>query len=126
MHPAPFIIAVRGDRPDSIIRPIRVAFQYAPVRIYLANKIYIDGVVSVVCHIVVYQSIKDSWLFLCFSLNVIFFPRLRQGIGINYIFEYFCFFRAKRFVALKVVKSAQHYTETALDEIKLLRCVSRS
>ena len=30
----------------------------------------------------------------------------------------------KRFVALKVVKSAQHYTETALDEIKLLKCVS--
>uniref|UniRef100_A0A2C9KFC4 non-specific serine/threonine protein kinase n=1 Tax=Biomphalaria glabrata TaxID=6526 RepID=A0A2C9KFC4_BIOGL len=29
----------------------------------------------------------------------------------------------KRFVALKVVKSAQHYTETALDEIKLLKCV---
>jgi hypothetical protein len=33
-------------------------------------------------------------------------------------------FRAKRFVAMKVVKSAQHYTETAIDEIKLLRCVS--
>lgn len=32
--------------------------------------------------------------------------------------------RRKRFVALKVVKSALHYTETALDEIKLLRCVS--
>uniref|UniRef100_UPI003AB0D007 SRSF protein kinase 3-like n=1 Tax=Centroberyx gerrardi TaxID=166262 RepID=UPI003AB0D007 len=32
----------------------------------------------------------------------------------------------KRFVALKVVKSAQHYTETALDEIKLLRCVRDS
>ena len=31
--------------------------------------------------------------------------------------------RGKRFVALKVVKRAQHYTETALDEIKLLRCV---
>ncbi|XP_043932476.1 SRSF protein kinase 1-like isoform X2 [Protopterus annectens] len=29
----------------------------------------------------------------------------------------------KRFVALKVVKSAEHYTETALDEIKLLRSV---
>lgn len=27
-------------------------------------------------------------------------------------------------MALKVVKSAPHYTETALDEIKLLRCVS--
>lgn len=27
-------------------------------------------------------------------------------------------------MAMKVVKSAQHYTETALDEIKLLRCVS--
>lgn len=31
--------------------------------------------------------------------------------------------RVKNFVAMKVVKSAQHYTETALDEIKLLRCV---
>jgi hypothetical protein len=31
-----------------------------------------------------------------------------------------------RFVALKVVKSACHYTETALDEIKLLRCVRES
>jgi len=29
----------------------------------------------------------------------------------------------KKFVALKVVKSAAHYTETALDEIKLLKCV---
>lgn len=28
-----------------------------------------------------------------------------------------------RYVALKVVKSAKHYTETALDEIKLLRSV---
>ena len=33
-------------------------------------------------------------------------------------------YSGKQFVALKVVKSAQHYTETALDEIKLLRCVS--
>ena len=33
-------------------------------------------------------------------------------------------FRDKNFVALKVVKSAAHYTETALDEIKLLKCVS--
>lgn len=32
--------------------------------------------------------------------------------------------RGKRFVAMKVVKSAEHYTETALDEIKLLRAVS--
>lgn len=29
----------------------------------------------------------------------------------------------KRFVALKVVKSASHFAETALDEIKLLKCV---
>lgn len=34
------------------------------------------------------------------------------------------YYRVKNFVAMKVVKSAQHYTETALDEIKLLRCVS--
>ena len=33
-------------------------------------------------------------------------------------------FREKRFVALKIVKSAWHYTETAMDEIKLLRTVS--
>ncbi|XP_040890582.1 SRSF protein kinase 2-like isoform X2 [Toxotes jaculatrix] len=32
----------------------------------------------------------------------------------------------RRFVALKVVKSAQIYTETALDEIKLLKCVRDS
>ena len=36
----------------------------------------------------------------------------------------FFFLRGKGFVAMKVVKSAQHYTETALDEIKLLKCVS--
>ncbi|XP_046406660.1 SRSF protein kinase 1-like isoform X2 [Ischnura elegans] len=34
--------------------------------------------------------------------------------------------RDKRFVALKVVKSAYHYTETALDEIKLLKSVRDS
>ncbi|XP_035376309.1 SRSF protein kinase 1b isoform X2 [Electrophorus electricus] len=34
--------------------------------------------------------------------------------------------QAKRFVAMKVVKSAEHYTETALDEIKLLRAVRNS
>ncbi|OCT87280.1 hypothetical protein XELAEV_18020978mg [Xenopus laevis] len=34
--------------------------------------------------------------------------------------------QGKGFVAMKVVKSAQHYTETALDEIKLLRCVRES
>jgi len=33
--------------------------------------------------------------------------------------------RGKRFVAMKVVKSAEHYTETALDEIKLLKSVSQ-
>ncbi|KAM8861783.1 SRSF protein kinase 2 isoform 2-T2 [Synchiropus picturatus] len=38
-----------------------------------------------------------------------------------------CFdIQVKNFVAMKVVKSAQHYTETALDEIKLLRCVRES
>lgn len=36
----------------------------------------------------------------------------------------FCYSRVKRFVAMKVVKSAEHYTETAVDEIKLLRSVS--
>lgn len=35
----------------------------------------------------------------------------------------FVFSREKHFVAMKVVKSAEHYTETALDEIKLLKSV---
>ncbi|XP_035015057.1 SRSF protein kinase 1a isoform X1 [Hippoglossus stenolepis] len=34
--------------------------------------------------------------------------------------------QAKSFVAMKVVKSAEHYTETAVDEIKLLRSVRNS
>ncbi|VEL19364.1 unnamed protein product [Protopolystoma xenopodis] len=34
--------------------------------------------------------------------------------------------QAKRFVAMKIVKSALHYTETALDEIRLLTCVRDS
>ena len=40
--------------------------------------------------------------------------------------DIFLWFSMKRFVALKVVKSACHYTETALDEIKLLKCVRQS
>lgn len=39
---------------------------------------------------------------------------------------FFCGYRVKRFVAMKVVKSAEHYTETAVDEIKLLKSVSSS
>ena len=48
-----------------------------------------------------------------------------QKSGLWYIMSLlFSCFREKKFVALKVVKSAAHYTETALDEIKLLKCVS--
>jgi hypothetical protein len=35
-------------------------------------------------------------------------------------------FKALRFVAMKIVKSAKHYTEAALDEIKLLLCARDS
>jgi hypothetical protein len=35
-------------------------------------------------------------------------------------------FKAVRFVALKIVKSAKHYTEAALDEVKLLLCARDS
>ena len=37
-----------------------------------------------------------------------------------------CACSGKRFVAMKVVRSAQHYTETALDEIRLLKSVRDS
>ena len=47
---------------------------------------------------------------------------------LSYCFPLWCLNRfylsSARFSALKVVKSAPHYTETALDEIKLLKCVS--
>lgn len=33
------------------------------------------------------------------------------------------FFRCEKYVALKVVKSATHYTETATDEIKILEVI---
>ena len=48
------------------------------------------------------------------------FCRLRIPSHYN---KCYLFSRDKKFVALKVVKSAAHYTETALDEIKLLKCV---
>ena len=35
-----------------------------------------------------------------------------------------CSFSDLQFIALKIVKSAPHYTETAMDEIKLLTCVN--
>lgn len=56
--------------------------------------------------------------------------RLGYQVGLKNYFLYpcwvfVCFFeRAARHGALKVVKSAKHYTETAIDEIKLLRAVN--
>lgn len=38
------------------------------------------------------------------------------------LFWYFC--RVDRFVAMKIVKSAKRYTETALDEVKLLKKIA--
>lgn len=38
---------------------------------------------------------------------------------------YFLLHSDRRFVALKIVKSASHYTETAIDEMKLLRTVRK-
>ena len=34
------------------------------------------------------------------------------------------YYRESRYVALKIVKSARHYTETAIDEIELLKKVA--
>ena len=55
----------------------------------------------------------------CCSMHLL---NLKMTLDVVHVW---CFFvRGKQFVALKVVKSAAHYTETAIDEIKLLRCVS--
>ena len=51
--------------------------------------------------------------------------RVRGKKGMIREFDYYLTL-ACRFVALKVVKAAPHYTETALDEINLLRCVRES
>jgi len=47
------------------------------------------------------------------------------GFGILsyfYLFNYFHSWdiESKRFIAMKIVKSAEHYTEAALDEIKVI------
>ena len=42
-----------------------------------------------------------------------------QSDGVTFLFVS----RDRQFVALKIVKSASHYTETAIDEMKLLRTV---
>ena len=68
--------------------------------------------------------------FLLYCLNVIlnrsyvkmfFLEEFLKWCWINAIVFCSIFCRNKRFVAMKVVKSAPHYTETAIDEIKLLR-----
>ena len=51
-------------------------------------------------------------------------PALFFMFYVTLCFDASMLYRVKRFVALKVVKSATHYTETAVDEIKLLKCVS--
>ena len=56
------------------------------------------------------------------SCVVLIFSLLRR----RYLQLHLLFHRDKKFVALKVVKSAAHYTETALDEIKLLKCVRKT
>jgi hypothetical protein len=56
-------------------------------------------------------------------IDVIFFA-VQHRKNLTKLKLFFVVFREKKFVALKVVKSAPHYTETALDEIKLLKCVS--
>lgn len=65
-------------------------------------------------------------LSLLFSLFPVLFIFIIQWclLSVPLFAHCFCLFRGKRFVAMKVVKSAEHYTETALDEIKLLRSVS--
>ena len=72
------------------------------------------------------SNISPEYCYVCFKV-LILCVYLKSGLWIfygnneTYILLYF---REKKFVALKVVKSAAHYTETALDEIKLLKCVS--
>ena len=61
---------------------------------------------------------------LYFSVNWVICRKLGWG---HFSTVWLCWDLAdKKFVALKVVKSASHYTETALDEIKLLKCVRDS
>ena len=72
------------------------------------------------------SNISPEYCYVCLKVFILC-VYLKSGLWIfygnneTYILLYF---REKKFVALKVVKSAAHYTETALDEIKLLKCVS--
>ena len=58
--------------------------------------------------------------------NFLYAPQISSAEKFFSFVHFFFSSSEKSFVALKVVKSAAHYTETALDEIKLLKCVRQT
>lgn len=69
--------------------------------------------------------IESIWIIILeFSYIYSYF---KQFSFIRYVLILTVFFlkscRDQKFVALKIVKSQSHYTETAIDEMKLLRTV---
>lgn len=66
-----------------------------------------------------------STVWLCWDLQVRYLDTINQSSFTPTINtgRFDTMLQDKRFVALKIVKSASHFTETALDEIKLLKDV---
>ena len=70
------------------------------------------------------HNIGSLWKISCRVIWIlrIFFSSFMNSLQSNGA-SFFFVSRDRRFVALKIVKSASHYTETAIDEMKLLRTV---
>lgn len=66
-------------------------------------------------HYIIFAFSINFYLIVCCKLSKSFVVDCRIFLCINV--------RERRYVALKIVKSASHYTETALDEKKLLEKV---
>lgn len=93
---------------------------------------YCKGTTLIQCLILRWLSSCKDWSVIQWALSGCSQARLGPFFHSLVVlgFEVSCFsysltpLSLKRFVAMKVVKSASHYKETALDEIKLLTCVS--
>lgn len=85
----------------------------------------LDGVISVRCGFVVKFCTKTTDNLQKFSFYRLFFQ-----MRIHFVIDCFLFslemIRKDNYVALKVIKSAQHYTETAADEIRLLKKIAKN
>lgn len=69
-----------------------------------------------------FGSVATYRMLLTYSFSIFLITKLANFLSLSHLhFGFEC--RMENYVALKVIKSAQHYTETAADEIRLLEAI---